>query len=84
MLGSYDSSIRINVMSLTAELVLEIEGIAQNTDNIVWLADQIKNGSVTPFIGAGMSIPFGFAGWVPFLGSLEEIVGAIGFGQLAK
>src|ERR1017187_2766934 len=54
-------------MPLTQEAVREIADIAQNADHLTWLADQIRKGSVTPFVGAGMSMGFGFMGWSAFL-----------------
>src|ERR1039457_5788751 len=54
-------------MPQTQDAVWEIADIAQNADHLTWLADQIRKGSVTPFVGAGMSMGFGFMGWSAFL-----------------
>jgi SIR2-like domain len=40
----------------------------ENQDNIRYLVDQMKSGvGVIPFVGAGMSIPFGLPSWSGFL-----------------
>jgi len=45
--------------------VLRIE---ENEDNLRYLVEQMKSGiGVIPFVGAGISIPFGFPSWSGFL-----------------
>jgi hypothetical protein len=42
--------------------------VEENEDNLRYLVDQMKSGiGVIPFVGAGMSIPFGFPSWSGFL-----------------
>jgi kumamolisin len=42
--------------------------MAENGDNLRYLVDQMKSGvGVIPFVGAGMSISFGFPSWSGFL-----------------
>ena len=40
----------------------------ENQDNVSYLVEQMKSGiGVIPFVGAGLSIPFGFPSWSGFL-----------------
>lgn len=46
----------------------QIEAIGDNRDHLERLIEQIRAGSgITPFVGAGMSVPFGYPGWGDFL-----------------
>jgi WD40 repeat protein len=48
----------------------EIRSLADNERNLVALTEQIRTGvGIVPFVGAGMSVPFGFPAWRPFLES---------------
>ena len=39
----------------------------RNARTVAALIHVLKDGRITPFVGAGLSVPFGFPGWVPFL-----------------
>src|SRR5215475_10003237 len=41
--------------------------VLENQQTLDLLATQIRRGSVIPYVGAGLSIPFGFDGWTHFL-----------------
>ena len=42
--------------------------VEENEDNLRHLVEQMKSGiGVIPFVGAGMSMPFGFPSWSGFL-----------------
>jgi hypothetical protein len=58
-----------------ATTIREIEGLSSNADCVRWLAEDLKGAGVTPFIGAGLSMPFGFPGWPAFLRDCARIYG---------
>jgi len=46
----------------------EIRKIGQNEANIRWLVEQCeRSGGMRLFVGAGLSVPFGFKAWREFL-----------------
>lgn len=46
----------------------EIIRIGDNEDTLRWLIGQLKsNVGITPFVGAGLTVPLGFPGWGSFL-----------------
>lgn len=53
-------------VSLPADLV----SLADNRVTIAHLVEQLQTGGVIPFVGAGMSVPFGLPDWKSFLTSL--------------
>lgn len=54
----------------------EIRNIGQNKANLRQLADQFKRTQgMGLFVGAGLSIPFGFKGWQQFLVDQGEVAG---------
>jgi WD40 repeat protein len=63
--------------------------IADNQRNLPLLAKQLKSRvGVVPFVGAGMSVPFGFPAWRPFLEAQapdtsvrQQVVGLLDRGQ---
>jgi len=58
------------------EMIAIIENIEGNKDNLRRLLEQIKTGvSVIPFVGAGLTMPFGFPGWTEFLLGLARTAG---------
>lgn len=58
---------RRTTMTSESEMRAKIERIDANTDNIRYLREDVADSGVTPFVGAGISIPFGFEGWGAFL-----------------
>jgi hypothetical protein len=55
-------------MTSSTSFLSEIESIGDNEDNLRQLIEQMKTPiGVIPFVGAGLSIPFGFPGWSNFL-----------------
>jgi hypothetical protein len=55
-------------MTGESELIVQIEADDENRQCIDELVRQISTGAgITPFVGAGMSIPYGFPGWSSFL-----------------
>ncbi|MCK4828541.1 SIR2 family protein, partial [bacterium] len=53
-----------------------IENIEENGGNIRRLVEQLKTPvGVIPFVGAGLSIPFGFPGWTDFLLTQGRLAG---------
>lgn len=61
----------------------------RNTRAVAALIQALTSGGVTPFIGAGLSVPFGFPGWVPFLTHCADRAGIdispqIGRGQFEE
>src|SRR5262245_19599816 len=44
--------------------------LGDNRINIDFLVEQLQTGGVIPFVGAGMSVPFGFPDWKTFLLSM--------------
>src|SRR5215213_8276003 len=64
-------------MVYSASLINEIENIEDNADNIRQLIEQLKTPiGIIPFVGAGLSIPFGFPGWSTFLTAQAKRAGA--------
>ena len=62
-------------MVTSTDLPSELQDIGENI-NYVRLIDQMnKPLGVTLFVGAGLSIPFGFPGWEKFLITQAEIAG---------
>ena len=60
-------------MRCANQLIVEIESLGENKNNLRRLIEQLSTPiGVIPFIGAGMSIPFGFQGWTEFLLSLAS------------
>lgn len=56
--------------------IAEIEGIAGNAANLRRLVEQLRTPMrVIPFVGAGLSIPYGMPGWCPFLLKLAQGAG---------
>ena len=54
--------------SIFSDAFLPLTSIAENENNIRLLTDQIKTQvGIVPFVGAGMSVPFGYPAWRPFL-----------------
>ncbi|MCI0476060.1 MAG: SIR2 family protein, partial [Anaerolineales bacterium] len=50
------------------ELVTQLESLGDNKINLMRLQEQVTTRlGVIPFVGAGLSIPFGFKGWGAFL-----------------
>lgn len=50
------------------EPLTEIKALGKNKDNLRYLREQfLSRNSIVPFVGAGLSIPFGFRGWSQFL-----------------
>ena len=43
------------------------DSLGDNRINIAALVEQLQTGGVIPFVGAGMSVPFGFPDWKSFL-----------------
>jgi hypothetical protein len=63
-------------MASDDELIEQIEGIADNRANLRRLREQLETPlRVIPFVGAGLSIPFGFPGWGAFLLSQARAAG---------
>ena len=53
------------------DALASLSSLADNTINLSFLVNQLKAWvGVVPFVGAGMSVPFGFPAWRPFLESL--------------
>jgi hypothetical protein len=46
------------------------DSLGDNRINIAALVEQLQTGGVIPFVGAGMSVPFGFPDWKSFLMSM--------------
>ncbi len=46
------------------------DSLGDNRINIAALVEQLQTGGIIPFVGAGMSVPFGFPDWKSFLMSL--------------
>jgi len=52
------------------DALASLSSLAENTVNLFLLIKQVKARlGVVPFVGAGMSVPFGFPAWRPFLES---------------
>lgn len=50
------------------ESLVEIESLGKNRDNLRYLREQVASTQgIVPFVGAGISMPFGFPGWSEFL-----------------
>lgn len=54
------------------ELLSILMPLGDNEDNLRFLGDQIKSDGIIPFVGAGLSIPFGMPSWDNFLLGLAE------------
>jgi hypothetical protein len=55
-----------------------ISAIGHNRFNLTELIGQLNSSlGIVPFVGAGLSIPFGFKGWQTFLLSQAEIAGTV-------
>src|SRR5262245_1164051 len=55
-------------MVAEGDLLATIADIQDNKDNLRQLVEQLKTSiGIIPFVGAGLSIPFGFPGWGSFL-----------------
>lgn len=65
------------------ELLTLLEMIGDNVANLGSLVEQVRSAvGVTPFVGAGMSVPFKFKGWRDFL--LEQAPDAATRGKVEK
>jgi hypothetical protein len=55
-------------MLTLSELLTALGNVPDNADHFEYIARDIKSGNgILPFVGAGMSMPFGFPGWGAFL-----------------
>lgn len=76
-------------MEFHVDILAALEPIGSNRENLRLLVDQLRRPQrVVPYVGAGLSIPFGFPGWTDFLlsqareGRIEQkIRGRIRLGQ---
>lgn len=59
------------VMSMSSDML----HFQRNEDEIRALSDLLRAGRVTPFVGAGLTIPCGYPGWSSFLLSEAEPLG---------
>ncbi len=61
------------------EMIKTIESMGRNKSNLRQLVEQLKTTpGLIPFVGAGLSVPFGFPGWTRFLISQAEYAGIEG------
>jgi hypothetical protein len=57
-------------MGKSLNIPAPFDSLGDNRINIAALVEQLQTGGVIPFVGAGMSVPFGFPDWKSFLTSL--------------
>lgn len=62
-----------DAMKVQTEIRDMLESLASNGETLRSLASQMKKGNgVTPFVGAGMSVPLDYKGWGDFLLEISE------------
>ena len=67
-----------NLEESNSEQLRSLLAIDGNRESLIKLQHQYNAGLVSPFIGAGMSAPFGFPLWDAMLKKIAEDVGLTG------
>ena len=69
---------QVQAASFSPVDISSITAVADNKEHVRRLVEQLKTrGSIVPFVGAGLSIPYGLPGWRPFLEAKAKDWGAL-------